>query len=33
MGQRPHLKTFSSELLLGGQLQVDPVIGMSDPLD
>jgi len=32
-GRSPHLKTVLSDPLLGGQLQVNPVIGMSDPLD
>ena len=31
--QSPHLKKISSEFPFGGQLQVDPVVGMTDPLD
>ena len=30
-GADSHLKAVLSEALLGGQLQVDPVIGMADP--
>jgi hypothetical protein len=33
VGAEPHLTTVLSELLLGSQLQVDPVIGVTDPLD
>ena len=33
MGWNPRLKVMLSEFLLSGQLQVDPVIGMADPLD
>ena len=29
-GSVPHLKVILSKLVLGGQLQVDPVIGMAD---
>ena len=29
----PNLKVMLSEFLMSGQLQVDPVIGMADPLD
>ena len=31
--ESPSDKMVSSELVLGGQLQVDAVIGMSDPFD